>query len=291
MKLGYSITSAIPTGVGPQKAASRVLERARVASDAGYEYVETGDHHAVPSGYLQSVPMAARLTAVTDGIAPLFLLPVYHPVLVAEYVGTLAALTAQCDVWCAIGRADQVEALGIPAAERVPRFTEAITVMQRLWNNDRVTVHGEYYSIEDLTISPKANPRVCIGGTAEGAVRRAGNLGDAWVANAHVPNDDVAERIGWFEEAGGGDVIVRRDVLGSRDGSKARDRAADLLAQGYRGWPADADWVLRGDADDIASQLQRLGDLGADEVVVRPMSDRHAAETLRVVAEARDLGS
>lgn len=272
MKLGYSITSAIPPETDAATAASRVLERARVASDAGYEYVETGDHHAVASGYLQSVPMAARLTAVVDGISPLFLLPVYHPVLVAEYVGTLSALTSQCDVWCSIGRTDQVEALGVPAAERVSRFTEAITVMRRLWDEDRVTVDGEYYAVEDLSINPKADPRVGIGGTAEGAVRRAGTLGHAWVANAHVPSDDVAERVAWFREAGGGDVIVRRDAIGLRDGANARELAADLLEQGYRGWPADADRVLRGDAEDIASQLQGLDEIGADEVVVRPMT-------------------
>lgn len=287
MKPGYSITSAIPSGRPAANAAARVLDRARVASEAGYEYIETGDHHAVTgSGYLQSVPMAARLTGIIDGVAPLFLLPMYNPVLVAEYVGTLAALAPRCDVWCAIGRADQNEAMGIPAGERVPRFIEALEIMRRLWREDTVTFDGEFYAVEGVSINPKADPRVCIGGTAEGAVRRAGELGDAWVANAHVPAVDIADRIAWFTDAGGGDVIARRDALGLRDGGTARQRASELLADGYRGWPEDADWVLTGDAEDIESQLRRLADIGVDEVVVRPMSDRSAVETLRVVAEA-----
>ena len=288
MDLGYSITTAVPPETDATALADAIVERTRVAADAGFGYVQAGDHHSWDgTSYLQSIPMTARLAGVIDRVVPMFLLPVWDPIVVAEQVGTLAAL-ASVDVWYTVGRADSARTMGIDPRERAARIEEAIPLIDRLWSEDHVTADGEFYPVEDITVRPSADPRVVVGGTAEPAVRRAGRLADAWVANAHVPNADIAERVGWFEAAGGGDVLVRRDALVLPDGDRARDLAADLLADGYRGWPADADWVLVGDPDDVAGQLAALGEAGADEVVVRPMSGDHATETLRGVARSRD---
>lgn len=288
MDLGYSITTAVPPETDATAFADTIVERTRAAADAGFDSVQVGDHHSWDgTSYLQSIPMTARLAGVIDRVVPMFLLPVWDPIVVAEQVGTLAAL-AEVDVWYTVGRADNARTMGIDPRERAARIEEAIPLIDRLWSEDHVTADGAFYPVEDITVRPAADPRVVVGGTAEPAVRRAGRLADAWVANAHVPTADIAERVGWVEAAGGGDVLVRRDALVLPDGDRARDLAADLLAEGYRGWPADADWVLVGDADDVAGQLAALGEAGADEVVVRPMSGDHATETLRGVARSRD---
>nr|NIU71043.1 LLM class flavin-dependent oxidoreductase [Actinomycetota bacterium] len=98
LDLGYSISSAFGAGEDPGAAVEAVLERTDIAADAGYDLVEVGDHH-VASGYqyLQNVPMAARLAERFDRVAAMFLLPLYHPVHVAEDVGTLAALVDEFD--------------------------------------------------------------------------------------------------------------------------------------------------------------------------------------------------
>ena len=291
MQLGYSITSHFGDDVTPRGATDDVLERVSVAADAGYDYVETGDHHVVGGGgYLQSLPTAARLTEHVDRVAPMVLLPLYHPVLVAEQVGTIAALVDEIDLWVAVGRAGaQYDVLGVPPEERGRRLVEGLELIRRLWNDDGVDFDGEFWQVEDVSVNPKADARFCLGGSAEVAVRRAGHRGDAWVANADASPDFIEEALGWFEAEGGGDVIVRRDVLALEDGERASRRAQEFLENGYRGWSPDADWVLSGDADDVAEGFAELRDLGADEVVVRPMSDRHATETLSVVAEAREL--
>jgi len=290
MRLGYSITSFFGADVSPAGAATAVLDRVETAAAAGYDYVETGDHHAVGGGgYLQSVPTAARLTEHVDHVAVMLLLPLYHPVSVAEQVGTVAALADEVDVWLAVGGgADQFGAFEVPLAERGRRLVEGVALLRRLWAEDDVTFDGEFWSVEGVSVNPKADARLCLGGSAEVAVRRAGHRGDAWVANADASNAFVEEALGWFEAEGGGDVIVRRDVLALADGDRADRLARERLGDGYRGWPADADWVLSGDAASVADDLAALRDLGADEVVVRPMVDRHAHETLEVVAEARD---
>lgn len=290
MRLGYSITSFFDADVPPAAAATAVLDRAETAVGAGYDYVETGDHHAVGGGgYLQSVPTAARLTEHVDHVAVMFLLPLYHPVTVAEQVGTIAALVDEVDVWLAVGGgADQFDAFGVPLAERGRRLVEGVELLRRLWAEDDVSFDGAFWSVEGVSVNPKADARLCLGGSAEVAVRRAGHRGDAWVANADASNDFLETALGWFAAESGGDVIVRRDALALRDGDRADRLARERLADGYRGWPADADWILSGDETAVAAELAALRDLGADEVVVRPMVDRHAHETLAVVADARD---
>lgn len=289
MKLGYSITSFHGGDVPPREAAASVVERAETARSAGVDYVECGDHHSVREGqYLQSVPTAGRLAGVFDHVAALALLPLYDPLTLAEQVGTAAAFADTFDFWCGLGHEEpSFRAFGVPMRERAPRFEESLELLQRLWTEESVTFDGEFYRVEDAAVNPKPECRVCVGAGAEPAVRRAGRVGDAWIASPAESLADLERKREWFEDAGGGDLIVRRDALCLRDGERARDLAADLLADGYRGWGWDAP-VVAGDADDVAAALGDLADRGATEVVVRPMSGAHAAETLETLAAGRD---
>jgi alkanesulfonate monooxygenase SsuD/methylene tetrahydromethanopterin reductase-like flavin-dependent oxidoreductase (luciferase family) len=289
MKLGYSPGGFFPPSVPPAEAVERVLELVSTASAAGYDYVEKGDHHFAAEGqYLQNVPMAGRLAAEFDHVAAMWLLPMHDPLLVAEHAGTLDAICDTFDFWCALGYADEsFEAFGVPKRERAPRFEEELELLDVLWSEDDVTYEGEFYRAEGLSVNPKADARICIGGSAEPAVRRAGRLGDAWVASSshHGP---LAEQIDWFEDAGGGDVIVRQDALALPDGDEARERARTLLADGYRSWDEDADY-FSGDAADVAAQLADLEALGVDEVVIRPMDRELGTEVIETVGAAREL--
>lgn len=145
--------------------------------------------------------------------------------------------------------------------------------------------------MEAASVNPKADPRRCIGGTAEPAVRRAARLGGARVATADVSLASIEARIGWLADEGARsfDVIVRRDALVFDDGEAAENEAHERLVDGYRGWGPDADWVLAGDAESVAIQLEALATAGVEVVVVRPMAGTHANETFLEVARAREL--
>jgi hypothetical protein len=70
-----------------------MIERAAAAHRAGLDSLFVGDQHVSPTPYYQNTPMLGRLLAEWGGSPAgcLFLLPLWHPVLVAEQIGTLAA--------------------------------------------------------------------------------------------------------------------------------------------------------------------------------------------------------
>src|SRR5437016_10080198 len=93
VRAGISLTSRHAVK-DPRQGARWMIERARAAWEAGLDSLFLGDHHATAVPYYQNVPMLGRLLAEW-GDKPagcLFLLPLWNPVLVAEQVGTLAAL-------------------------------------------------------------------------------------------------------------------------------------------------------------------------------------------------------
>jgi alkanesulfonate monooxygenase SsuD/methylene tetrahydromethanopterin reductase-like flavin-dependent oxidoreductase (luciferase family) len=73
------------------------VERAAAAAAAGLDSLFVGDHHATgPVAYYQNSVILGRLLAEWSDrpAGALYLLPAWNPVLVAEQVGTLAALAA-----------------------------------------------------------------------------------------------------------------------------------------------------------------------------------------------------
>ena len=103
-----------------------MVERARAAREARLDSLFLGDHHVTGGPYYQNVPMLGRLLAEW-GRGPagaLFLLALWHPVLLAEQVGTLAAVAEGPFVLqCALGRADeQFAGMGVSLRGRAVAF-------------------------------------------------------------------------------------------------------------------------------------------------------------------------
>ena len=93
MNIGLSVTTADPGDVEARISARWVVERAEAAAAVEFASFSVGDHHGTPGPYMQNIPILERCLAVLGPmpVLPLFLLPLWHPVLLAEQVGTLAA--------------------------------------------------------------------------------------------------------------------------------------------------------------------------------------------------------
>jgi alkanesulfonate monooxygenase SsuD/methylene tetrahydromethanopterin reductase-like flavin-dependent oxidoreductase (luciferase family) len=157
MRIGISLTSAHATQ-DPRAGARWMIERARAANDAGLDSLFVGDHHATPIPYYQNTAILGRLLAEW-GERPagaLYLLPLHHPVLVAEHVGTLASIArGRFILQCAIGPDDnQFPALGLSARTRPSRFEASLALIRALWNGETVNSDGPF-AVREARISPR----------------------------------------------------------------------------------------------------------------------------------------
>jgi len=86
----------------------------------------------------------------------------------------------------AIGyRPDEFVLHSVPMEGRGARFEEQIKLITALWTEENVIFEGKYYQLKDVTIEPKpiADPRppIWLGGWGPLSLRRAAELGDAWI--------------------------------------------------------------------------------------------------------------
>src|SRR3954468_8818021 len=136
MRVGISLTSNYPDVIDPRQGARWMIERAAAARCAGLDSLFIGDQHASPTPYFQNTPMLGRLLAEW-GEAPagcLFLLPLWHPVLVAEQIGTLAAIVRGPFIMqCGLGWGEaRFTAMGANIRTRQSAFEEALEIVRRL---------------------------------------------------------------------------------------------------------------------------------------------------------------
>jgi probable F420-dependent oxidoreductase len=133
---------------------------------------------------------------VGTGVA---VLPGRHPVLVAGQLATLAGLAPR-RVLPVFGlkpaRPAELAAFPVPPGRRAAVFDESLTLLRLLLSQDSVTFHGEFFSVESADVGPRpARPLdIWLGGSAPGALRRVGRLGDGWLASFLTPAEAGAGR-------------------------------------------------------------------------------------------------
>src|SRR3954471_18005289 len=195
MRIGISLTSNHPDVKDPRQGARGMIERAAAAHRSGLDTLFVGDQHVSPTPYYQNTPMLGRLLAEW-GTAPagcLFLLPLWHPVLVAEQIGTLASIAQGPFIMqCAVGGGDeQFGAFGVSIKQRPSRFEATLDVVRRLCAGEKVTTDAPFViSGARFAPIPPQPLQVWIGARAPAAADRAARLGDAFLIG---PEATVAE--------------------------------------------------------------------------------------------------
>ena len=291
MKIGTSLRSSYPVA-DPREGARWMVERAAAAAAAGLDSLFVGDHHVTgPVPYYQNSAILGRLLAEWGDrpAGALYLLPAWNPILVAEQVGTLAALApGQFVLQCAVGGGDQMAAMGAPATGRGPRFEQSLDLIRRL-------LAGE--EVDGVRVAPLPAQRleVWIGGHAAPAIDRAARLGDGWIAAPWATDDQAEELADAYRKAceshdrAPGEVVLRRDVHVGADDENAWRVARPVLDGGYRGMDPGATVV--GGPETVARRFSRYAQMGYDHVLIRHLADDQAdvLASFARLAEVRDL--
>jgi alkanesulfonate monooxygenase SsuD/methylene tetrahydromethanopterin reductase-like flavin-dependent oxidoreductase (luciferase family) len=259
-----------------------MLERARAAREAGLESFFLGEHHSSGGTYYQNAPMLGRLLAEWGDrpVGALFLLPLWHPVLLAEQVGTLASLApGRFILQCALGGGqDQFGGMGVPLRGRVARFESTLSVLRRLLAGEEVTTNDPL-PLRAARAGPGPPERVdvWIGASAPAAIDRAARLGDGWIAAPDLTPEQAAHKLEQYRSSCAahgrpvGVTAIRRDVHVGADPADARRVADPILAHGYRGLPAES--LVFGGPAEVSQAFADLGDLGYSHVLVRHLAD------------------
>jgi alkanesulfonate monooxygenase SsuD/methylene tetrahydromethanopterin reductase-like flavin-dependent oxidoreductase (luciferase family) len=128
--------------------------------------------------------------------------PFYSPIVLAKQLSTLDQLSAgRLDVGLGLGwAAEEFTAVGVPEQRRGARLAEFVRCLQAIWAADPVRFDGEFYRIPDALIDPKPvqrpHPPILLGGGAERALRRAGQLADGWIGTDIAAIKDAASAAG-----------------------------------------------------------------------------------------------
>jgi alkanesulfonate monooxygenase SsuD/methylene tetrahydromethanopterin reductase-like flavin-dependent oxidoreductase (luciferase family) len=273
-----------------------MVERARAARDAGLESFFLGEHHATGGTYYQNAPMLGRLLGEWGDrpAGALFLLPLWHPVTLAEQVGTLASLTrGRFILQCALGGGkDQFDGMGVPLRGRVARFESTLDVLRRLLAGEEVTT-DEPLPLRAARAGPlPAEPvDVWIGASAPAAIERAARLGDGWIAAPGLTPQEAASQLDQYRSSCAalgrpvGVTAIRRDVHVGGDPADARRVADPILARGYRGLPPES--LVIGGVEQVSQAFAHLGDLGYSHILVRHLAD----DQREVLASYQRLGA
>ncbi len=318
MKLGFHVGQVVPAGADLQRQWRDHLEQCRAARDAGFDFLSWGHHWLIhPFQHFQPIPALARLAADAGPmtlVTGVLLTPLLNPVQVAENIATLDHI-AEGRLIFGVGlgyRPEEFEAAGARLAERVARFEEGLTLVRRLWTEDRVTHHGRFYRVTGArpTARPyqRPHPRIWIAASAEAPVRRAARLGHAFFALGTVPQATIARwvdvwRAGLREHghAGPPDIAVHREMYVAETRAEAWRQARPRIEAKYEGYArhglpgvGDAlaggiealmrDPFIVGDPDDALAALARYAALGVTHATVRLLwPHMPQAEVLRMI--------
>jgi probable F420-dependent oxidoreductase len=250
---------------------------AEAAEELGYDSIWAGDHISFHNPIVDVTvalsTFAARTERITIGAA-IVLLPLRHPSLVAKEFASLDWLSrGRLILGVGVGGEGpkDFEAVGVPASERGARTDEAMQALRQLFGSGEASFTGRFFSFSGVRIEPapaqNGGPPLWVGGRSKAAIRRAGQLGDAWMpiwVTAERLATGLAEARSYGREVGG--AVVVPALVG--DGS--REHLAAHLAQRYAmevNVPLVERYCCAGTVEECAARVREYAAAGAEHVV------------------------
>ena len=277
MKFGlYSSIANPPRGEHLDRCVDQVIAEAQLAEVSGFDSCFFGEHHQDKDGFLPSpLIVATAVAAHTRRLhvgTSVILLPLHHPVRVAEDVITLDIVSkGRVILGVGIGyQAADFRAFAVPMEHRVALFEESVEILRKCWTGEPFSFKGTHYTLEDVQIRPRPiqrpAPPLWIGASVPAAARRAGRLADAFVGTPSTNLESTVRLIDTYKEAAR-QAGRQPQVVLMRDAWVAQTRAEADAVYGpevmaayqyywqhrlaeFRNIPADTEFILKNLAPD-----------------------------------------
>lgn len=306
----------------------QALREVLLGEELGFHSAWMEEHHGVRNHYWPSplvvlAGFATRTSKILLG-TNIAVLPFYHPVRAAEDVAMLDVISSGRVIFgVAIGYRPQEFALyGAPLENRGARLSEAIRLTRRLWTEESVTFSGRHYAVSDARIEPRPLRPVpiWIGGWGDLSLRRAAELGDAWIPGPTASLEKLLDAQATYRrhlakfgrDPGAVPTPLTRELVIAETEARARELAERHLLVNYRdeygkdwshpligredGTPVDRlddlgrDRFLIGTPDQVVRQIERFREtFGVDHLIFRTyfpgMPHEHIMAELRLLAK------
>jgi probable F420-dependent oxidoreductase len=301
----YAAIGDPPRGERLRQRIDEVCAEAQLAEQVGFEAILVGEHHQhrdgfLPSPLIVSTAIAVRTRKIRIGTG-ILLLPLYHPVHVAEDAATLDIISnGRLILGVGMGyQAGDFGAFGIPPSQRVSRLEEGIDIIRACWTQDTVSYDGQRFRLQNVAVYPKPlqrpHPPIWVGAMADDSIRRAAQFGDAWLTGITQPMPNILRHTqvyracanAWHRPAR---IVLMRDawVAETRRQAEAEYGPEVLAAYKYY-WQSDSlsfrdhrseaeftlermapERIILGSPEEVVDQLQRWQEtIGAEMVIFR----------------------
>ncbi len=258
---------------------------AELAEAVGLDSLWLSDHIVTRNPTLDITCLFAMVAARTKKLKmgpSVLTLPARHPVQVAKTYATLDYIS-NVRMIMAVGSGSDVrdlEACGIPTQERGKRLDEGIQILRRLWTEDNVTHHGQFYHFENVSINPKPKKGsldIWIGGKSDAILKRVVRLGDGWFPALTSPTEfkrDMDKLMAFGEEAGRKVNPREAGVLLLTHVERNKEAAWEKVAPFLRGLNMPPEEVaarcIVGPPEECVERLNRFVEAGCVKFVLRP---------------------
>jgi alkanesulfonate monooxygenase SsuD/methylene tetrahydromethanopterin reductase-like flavin-dependent oxidoreductase (luciferase family) len=173
-------------GVSMAERYAAALDMAEWGDRLGAMFFGLSEHHASADGYLPSpLPLAAAVAARTTNIRisiNAIPAPFHDPLRLAEDIAVVDQLSqGRLDIGLVGGYvAEEFTMFGVAPSERPKRMTELVTTLKQAWSGAPFEYRGRTVQVTPMPFQP-GGPKLTLGGSSEGAARRAARLGDAFM--------------------------------------------------------------------------------------------------------------
>ena len=257
-----------------------------LCDEGGVDSIWQSDRIIESSPNLETMSVMAALAGRTSKIKfgmNVASLGLRNPILMAKTCATVdflseGRLLPAFGVGSALSR--DFTATGTETKGRGKRTDEGLQIMSRLWSQDHVSFDGEYYQLDDASISPKPIQQplpLWVGGSSKQAIERTAKWGTGWQAGIESPGEIAPVISSIKERATELDRIIPEDHFGAgfafRFGSPEEEmvsRQKDLLSKRLKKDPSEL--MAVGNKDDIMELSNKFLDAGAQKFILRPIA-------------------